>query len=292
MAVHISCGNEPLTIPTHGCDDCSALEERVEALEQCCEDVHTELDDKADKDETETAIERIEAQLGGLVAGWHYVNDIPSSEDLPNTFETGEVYYSVAENGYYVSITDRTLGGGSIDDFIFFPAEDTKYDLELGDIPPAVVGTAIVGSAVVGVDSPALVDDALVDQAVIDGGNMNGVAINLNGSDNTTDSIHVIGQDGVIVNGSGNTITIGAKIPSINPQTVTLETGDWSSNTQTITVTGVTASNTVLISPDPSSMSDYLDAGIYCSAQGTDSLTFTASQTPASDISVNVLVID
>ena len=88
----MTCGNKPLSLPTTGCDDCSELEERVEVLEQCCDDVHTELDGKADKEDTENALERIEAQLNSLVAGWHYINDIPSSDDVPTPFEAGEVY--------------------------------------------------------------------------------------------------------------------------------------------------------------------------------------------------------
>lgn len=291
MAVHISCGNEPLTIPTHGCDDCSALEERVEALEQCCEDVHTELDDKADKDETETAIEILEAKVNGLAAGWHYVGEVQSSEDLPNTFEAGEVYHSIDDHGYYVAVNDRPNGGGTIADFMFFPDEDTKYDLELGELPVAVVGTAIVGDDVVGVDPPALVDDALVDQAVVDGGNMNGVAINLNGSDNTTDSIHVVGQDGVIVNGSGNTITISAQFSGFVDTSAELEVADWVGGSQTITVNGVTPTNTVLISTEPSDMDEYINAGVICTAQGNDSLTFTAVSTPATDITVYILIL-
>jgi hypothetical protein len=64
----------------------------------------------------------------------------------------------------------------------------------------------------------------------------------------------------------------------------------WSSNEQTVTATWVTATNTVIVSPAPSSFSDYTDATIYCSAQSTNSLTFTCDSEPSNDITVNVMI--
>lgn len=59
---------------------------------------------------------------------------------------------------------------------------------------------------------------------------------------------------------------------------------------QTITVAGVTADNAVLPSPSPASWSEAGAAEIYCSAQAVNSLTFSASQKPTSDLSYNVLI--
>ena len=74
--------------------------------------------------------------------------------------------------------------------------------------------------------------------------------------------------------------------------TVTLASASWSNSSITVTATWVTATNTVIVSPDPSDYSDYTDAEIYCSAQGTDSLTFTCNSTPSNDIDVNVVILD
>lgn len=71
----------------------------------------------------------------------------------------------------------------------------------------------------------------------------------------------------------------------------TLSSGSWSSKTQTITVTGVTSSNTVIVCAAPASMSAYQAAGVYCSAQGTNSLTFTCTTTPTSNLTVNIMVV-
>ena len=71
---------------------------------------------------------------------------------------------------------------------------------------------------------------------------------------------------------------------------VTLLANWWSSNTQTVTATWVTTTNSVVVSPDPSSFSDYTEAVIYCSAQSTNSLTFTCTDEPSNDITVNVMI--
>lgn len=74
--------------------------------------------------------------------------------------------------------------------------------------------------------------------------------------------------------------------------TVTLAAANWSSQSITVSATGVTASNTLIVSPDPSDFSDYTDAVIYCSAQGTNSLTFVCDTTPSNDIDVNVVILN
>lgn len=78
---------------------------------------------------------------------------------------------------------------------------------------------------------------------------------------------------------------------AVDSITVTLTVAGWSSDAQTVTATGVTSSNTVIVSPSPSDMEDYTDAGIVCTAQGTNTLTFECDTTPSSAIDVNVVII-
>ena len=84
-------------------------------------------------------------------------------------------------------------------------------------------------------------------------------------------------------------------IPTGTTATVTqvsLTVANWNATTTcTKSVTGVTTSNSVIVSPAPSSISDYVSAGVYCSAQGSGTLTFTASSTPTADLVVNVMVV-
>ena len=74
--------------------------------------------------------------------------------------------------------------------------------------------------------------------------------------------------------------------------TASLTVAGWSSDSQTVTVTGVTASNTVIVSPAPADMSKYIEAEIVCTAQTSNKLTFTAATTPTSAITVNVVIFD
>ena len=74
--------------------------------------------------------------------------------------------------------------------------------------------------------------------------------------------------------------------------TVVLSASGWSSNTQTITVSGVTGSNTVIVSPDSDSQSLYISSGVYCSAQTANKLTFTCGSVPTIALSVNVAILD
>lgn len=81
-----------------------------------------------------------------------------------------------------------------------------------------------------------------------------------------------------------------ARLTKVN-STITLTAADWSSNTQTVTVSGMTATGVVLVSPDPTDQSAYTSAGILCTAQAADSLTFTCSTTPTGDIDVVVVML-
>ena len=70
-------------------------------------------------------------------------------------------------------------------------------------------------------------------------------------------------------------------------------TGAWdsSTNTQTITVSGVTANNTVFVAPAPVSNADYAAAGVMCTAQAANSLTFTCTNIPSNNITLNVVIL-
>lgn len=103
------------------------------------------------------------------------------------------------------------------------------------------------------------------------------------------------GSDPLILqtgNYGNNTVTkqklaSGATYTSI---TVTLAAANWSSNTQTVNVAGVTASNAVIVSAAPASYLSYGEFGVYCSAQGAGTLTFTCDSTPDVNLTVNVLI--
>lgn len=75
-------------------------------------------------------------------------------------------------------------------------------------------------------------------------------------------------------------------------KTATLSSSGWSSGTQTVTVSGVTATSTVIVSPAAANFEAYCKAMVRCTAQATNSLTFTAKTTPTAALTVNVLIIE
>ena len=90
---------------------------------------------------------------------------------------------------------------------------------------------------------------------------------------------------------------VGSMIDSATPKfvSVTLAATSWNSaaKTQTVTVTGVKASETVqIITPIPAmaSQSAYYDAGILCTGQAANSLTFTADTIPTANLTVYVVI--
>ena len=99
----------------------------------------------------------------------------------------------------------------------------------------------------------------------------------------------ILAPTGWVTSVNGQTWAVTISLPTTT--TVTLTTAWWSSSTQAVSVTGVTASNTVIVSPAPSSISDYTDNWVYCSAQGSGTLTFTCDSTPSNDITVNVVIM-
>lgn len=75
--------------------------------------------------------------------------------------------------------------------------------------------------------------------------------------------------------------------------TVTLPASGWSSNTQTVTVQGVLADESAqLIQPMPAiaSQSAYYAAGIMCTGQAANSLTFTCQTVPTENLTVYVVI--
>lgn len=77
--------------------------------------------------------------------------------------------------------------------------------------------------------------------------------------------------------------------------TVTLAAASWAegtdSATQTVNVTGVTATNSVIVQAAPASREAWLEADVYCSAQGAGTLTFTCETAPESALTANVLIL-
>lgn len=87
-----------------------------------------------------------------------------------------------------------------------------------------------------------------------------------------------------------------AQVTAAKPilRTAALSSSGWSGNSQTITVSGVvadTSAQLIYVSPaNKDSATAWGEAGVFCSAQGANSLTFVCDSTPSASINVNISI--
>lgn len=138
------------------------------------------------------------------------------------------------------------------------------------------------------------------------GGNvpLTGADIPQSSNDPTSMSTAISGKQAKITasgllkgNGSGGVSAAVAGTDYQSPvkaATVTLSANAWSGNSQTINVSNVTAGSLVTVAPVPTALNRtaYLEAGVYCSAQGAGTLTFVCEDVPSVNLNVNIQIIN
>lgn len=73
---------------------------------------------------------------------------------------------------------------------------------------------------------------------------------------------------------------------------VTLTSSNWSTElTQIVSVAGVTAENTVIVAPSPTSQEAWGKAQVVCAGQSQNALTFSCVTAPTEDITVNIVIL-
>lgn len=94
--------------------------------------------------------------------------------------------------------------------------------------------------------------------------------------------------------GSGNITISGGSGggASYTTQAVSIPVSAWSNSVATVSVAAVTSTSDVIVAPAPASMSAWAAAGVYCSAQGSGTLTFTCSTTPTAALTANVMAFE
>ena len=73
--------------------------------------------------------------------------------------------------------------------------------------------------------------------------------------------------------------------------TATLTAAGWNNKSQTVSVTGVTTTNNILVMPQKASSEDYYTAGVEAIAQATDSLTFACETVPTAALIVEIIIL-
>ena len=95
--------------------------------------------------------------------------------------------------------------------------------------------------------------------------------------------------------GTGGTTAADARknlgAVSMVTATVTLTASGWSNNGQLVSCSGVTASNTVIVSPVTASHTAYVEAEVRCSYQTVDKIGFVCVTAPTEDLTVNVVIL-
>lgn len=94
---------------------------------------------------------------------------------------------------------------------------------------------------------------------------------------------------------TSTTAALATKQNKQRTEQITLLPQDWSFGTtdyqQTVAVTGLLATDSVLVAPDPSSALDYGTYAVLCAQQTAGYLTFVASPQPSISIIVNLLIL-
>ena len=74
--------------------------------------------------------------------------------------------------------------------------------------------------------------------------------------------------------------------------TASLPVANWSSKTQTVSVPGVTQTNDILVSANPSCAEAYGKAGVIASAQSNGSVTFACTSVPTVALTANIMILE
>ena len=103
----------------------------------------------------------------------------------------------------------------------------------------------------------------------------------------------VIAAGGVDAYTKAQTDSLISGFKNITSSSINIPVATWNATNLncTVSASGVTANNAVVVTPDPASMDVYSAAGIVCTAQAAGTLTFTCKTVPTAAIAVNVMVV-
>ena len=78
-----------------------------------------------------------------------------------------------------------------------------------------------------------------------------------------------------------------------NSVIVTLTVAGWDADalTQTVSVSGATATNVKVVSPAPASVDEYASCGVKAAAEGAGTITFACATVPENDLTVNIAIL-
>ena len=261
------------------------------------------------------ALEALEANIEGVSQGAVADNSISTSKIIDsavttakladNSVSTVKIQDNAITNAKMANnavdtaelvdgaVTTAKLAGGAVTSAKLADGAVTAAKVASGAITNAKLGSSAVAAA--NLTNNAVTTDKILNKNVTEAKIADGaVTADKIGSSAVTEPKIAAGAV------TSTKLASGAAVSNIGytPQaqhsaiTVTLAAADWSSNQQTgVTATGVTASNTVFVAPDPTDYADYTDAAIRCTGQGSGTLDFACDIEPENDITVNVVIL-
>lgn len=180
------------------------------------------------------------------------------------------------------AVTADKIGSGAVTEGKIGTGAVTEGKIGSGAVTEGKIGNGAVTSDKL---AGSAVTTAKINDSAVTTGKINDSAV-------TTGKI----ADSAVTN---DKLASGAAVANIGytPQeqhsslSITIAVSDWNNNTCTKTVSGVTANNTVIISPAVSSIEDYGEAQVRGIAQAANQITFACEDTPSDDLTVNIAVL-
>lgn len=214
-------------------------------------------------------------------------SDAPSG--LPEGGTEGQILEKTSSGAAWVDAPESGLTQEQADErYLQLTGGTVTGEVDMGQNPIRNVSTIFGGTAfAIRSGGSTTVDAFMLNISTSDGTYISG-GLTSSSIDATNITVSNVGSGDTAV---PNKAYVDSKAPIYF--TVPLTASGWSSNTQTVTVPGVSASETAqLITPMPkiTSQSAYYEAGIMCTNQGTNSLTFTCQTVPTSNLTVYVVI--
>ncbi len=95
-----------------------------------------------------------------------------------------------------------------------------------------------------------------------------------------------------VANGAWAAGTASGGGATYTTQAVSIPVSAWSGTTATVSAAAVTSGCDVIVAPAPASIAAWAAAGVYCSAQGSGTLTFTCTTAPTVALTANVMAFE
>ena len=105
--------------------------------------------------------------------------------------------------------------------------------------------------------------------------------------DLSSDKLFRYSNQGFVEIIDANSSTLAMAMPHVI--IATLAANNWSSNTQSVSITGMTTTSTIISAPDKASLENYSSCGVELTSQAAGSITFTCETVPTTDLTVKVI---